>query len=162
MCSGKRISVHITSSFSVSCASMTAKNCMQSEQWTPSYLDNKATISLYKYIGYIIVKPIHFNNYLLIVNWEFFLTTPTVRRSSGWIVSFPICRSFKLNVGREWIDKQTIWKCACGSHGTKATIKYRERHRITFGAGISDNDRITFDSVNALCHIWHSDSIVPQ
>ena len=35
--------------------------------------------------------------------------TPTVR-SSWWIVSFPVCGSFKHSMGKDRIDKQTIWK----------------------------------------------------
>ena len=65
----------------------------------------KMTISLYKYIV-CIVTPLCFNKQLLIVNGDFFLSlscqhpgnllkrpTPTVKKSSGEIMSSPICGS---------------------------------------------------------------------
>ena len=94
-------------------------SCMQSEHRSVC-LNNKTTI-FYKNIGHNTVIPIHSNISVLIVDGEFFLSlscqhpgnfvlTPTAWTSSGCIVSFPICRFFKHNVGTERIDKQTIWK----------------------------------------------------
>ena len=63
------------------------------------------------------------NKWLLIVDGEIFLSlschypsnmfqriTPSLRRSSKWIVSLLIRESFKNNVHTEGIDKQTKWK----------------------------------------------------
>ena len=111
-----------------------SRYCMQSEHRTV-YLDNKVAI-FYKNIGHITVTPICSNKGLLIVDIEFFLSLrcqhpgnfvptnhPTVGKSSRWIVSFPICKSFKHNVGTELIDKQTTWKPIWRRYKDKIKVK---------------------------------------
>ena len=76
--------------------------------------------------------------------------TLNIRRNSGWIVSFPICGSFKHNVGTEGNDK--LLGNVCGGHRMKATIKYHGNCSITFGisfgTGISTSAAILLHIFN--------------
>ena len=126
MCSGRCVSVHITSFFSVSSASMSTRK-------TVCRLNNKATISLYKILD-ILMLSMCYKKLLLIVDREFFLslscwhqrnlvprTTPTVKK-----VSDGLCHSlspYLLNT--TWAQRELINKLlgnACYSYVTKATV----------------------------------------
>ena len=90
--------------------------CTQSDHRTV-YLDNKATI-FYKILDILLLyQYVPINECYLLTESSFcfrvthtkatFLQriTPTAWRSSGWVVSFPICKSFKHSVG--W---KRIWR----------------------------------------------------
>ena len=146
---------------------------MHSEHWTVN-LDNKVTI-FYKNNGYITVTPICSNKWLLIVDREFFLSlsrqhpgnfvsmNPLTIGSSGWIVLFLICGSFKNNVGTERIDEQSE-----NTFGTITRIRPNiitfgttniVHNGITFGVGISTKHQsigphlTTFGAVPSYCYI---------